>query len=351
MGVFDNTDWDAHESVCFAADAATGLRAVIALHSTALGPAGGGVRFRPYASSEDALSDALRLSRAMTAKMALAGLPFGGGKAVIIGDPRADKTAALLEAFGRVVEGFGGRYICGEDVGTTPQDMAIINRATRHVAGLPETSGDTAPATAHGVFQAMRAAVRRKLGREDFAGLRVAVQGLGSVGYRLCVHLADHGAILTVADVNDEAVARAVAALDATAVPSDRILAVDADVLAPCALGGVLDAASLAMLRAPVICGAANNQLADGGCAAILAARGILFVPDFLANAGGVISATGPFLGVGEAETERKVAAIFETCDRLLALAERDSITPSDAAERLVAEALKAKRPVGSMAA
>lgn len=351
MGIFENTEWRGHENVCFAADAATGLRAIVAVHSTALGPAGGGVRFRLYPSSEDALRDALRLSYAMSAKMALAGLPFGGGKAVIIGDPAADKTEALLEAFGRVVDGFGGRYICGEDVGTTPRDMAVINRATPHVAGLPGTSGDTAPATAHGVFQAMRAAVRRKLGREDFAGLRVAVQGLGSVGYRLCLLLADRGAILTVADIDGAAVARTVAALDATAVPTDRILAVDADVLAPCALGGVLDEASLDRLRVPVICGAANNQLANGRCATSLAARGILFVPDFLANAGGVISATGPFLGIGEAETERKVAAIFETCDRLLALAERDSITPSAAAERLVAEALEAKRPVGSIAA
>ncbi len=344
MGVFEHDALRGHERIVFAADEASGLRAIIAIHSTVLGPSGGGVRFYPYASSDEALTDALRLSWAMTSKFTLAGLPFGGGKSVIIGDPRKIKTDGLLEAFGRAVDDLGGRYVCGEDVGTTPEDMAVIHRTTEHVAGRPDTTGDTSPATGEGLFHAIRAAVKQWLGRSDVEGVSVAVQGAGNVGYHLCKHLSEHGARLFVADIDRAAVDRAVDAFGATAVPADEILSFDADVLSPCALGAVLNDRTIPEIKAPIICGGANNQLAEERHADVLAERGVLFVPDFLANAGGAIIGTSPFLGVGEAEVARKVAAIYDTCISLLELAEQESVPPNQAAERLVEQRLAAAR-------
>lgn len=344
MGVFEHAEYRGHEHVAFVGDEASGLRGIIELHSTVLGPAGGGIRFYPYASSDDALGDVLRLSRAMTLKMALAGIPFGGGKAVIIGDPGRDKTEALLEAFGRAMDALEGRFVCGEDVGTTPEDMAVIHRMTPHVAGRPDTTGDTSPTTGEGVYHAIRAAVAHRWGRDDLAGLKIAVQGVGNVGSILCGHLAAHGAELFVADVNRDVVAGIAERFGATPVSTDEILGLEVDVLAPCALGGVLNDRTIPALKAMVVCGGANNQLAEDRHADALASRGILFVPDFLANAGGAISGTSPFLGRDAATVAAQVAAIHDTCASVLDLAETEKITPNAAAEMLAEQTLAAHR-------
>ncbi|MDJ0948701.1 MAG: Glu/Leu/Phe/Val dehydrogenase [Alphaproteobacteria bacterium] len=344
MSVFDHPEFEDHEQVVFVHDRDAGLTAIIAVHDSTLGPAGGGVRFHPYTSSDDALTDVLRLSKAMTWKMALADLPFGGGKSVILGDPTRDKTAALFEAFGRAMDLLGGRYICGEDVGTTPEDMAVIHRRTRHVAGRPDTTGDTSPATGHGVFQAIRAAVARKLGRDSLAGVRVAVQGAGNVGRYLCRHLAEAGAEILVADVNPAAVAAVVSDFGARAVPAEGIVTAEADVLAPCALGGVINDDTIDEIRAEIVCGGANNQLAEARHGQALHDRGILFVPDYVSNCGGAISGTSYFLGRDGAEVTRRLDAIYDTCLRLFEIAEREGLTTDEAALRLARRKIAEKR-------
>src|SRR6267154_1699722 len=283
MEIFDLREFDGHELIVFGHDPATSLRAIIAIHSTALGPAAGGCRMWPYATTAEAVCDVLRLSRGMSYKNALAGVPFGGGKAVIIGESRKAKTPELFEAFGRLVDSLGGRYVTAEDVGTTSTDMASVARATRHVAGLGrapgEAGGDPGPKTALGVYLGIKAAVRFRLGRQDLQdlqGLRVAVQGLGGVGYHLCALLAAAGAQLRVADVRPAVVHRVCEELRATAVPVEEVLAEEVDVLAPCALGAVLTAQSIPRLRARIIAGAANNHLAQGQDAEALRAAGIL---------------------------------------------------------------------------
>ena len=294
-------EFDAHELIVFGDDAATGLRAVIALHSTALGPAAGGCRMWPYATLTEAVSDVLRLSRGMSYKNAIAGLPFGGGKSVIIGDPQKQKTPELFEAFGRFVDSLGGRYLTAEDVGTTTADMASVARATRYVAGLGrapgEAGGDPAPKTALGVHLGIKAAVRFKLGRSDLEGLSVAIQGLGGVGSHLARMLADEGARLKVADVRAAAVRRVCDELGASAVAVEDVLAEDVDVLAPCALGAVLDEQSIPRLHARIVAGAANNQLAQGQDGQSLLAAGILYAPDYVINAGGIISVSREYRG------------------------------------------------------
>ena len=301
MEIFDMREFDAHELIVFGDDAATGLRAVIALHSTALGPAAGGCRMWPYATMAEAVSDVLRLSRGMSYKNAIAGLPFGGGKSVIIGDPQKQKTPELFEAFGRFVDSLGGRYLTAEDVGTTTADMASVARATRYVAGLGrapgEAGGDPAPKTALGVHLGIKAAVRFKLGRSDLEGLSVAIQGLGGVGSHLARMLADEGARLKVADVRAAAVRRVCDELGASAVAVEDVLAEDVDVLAPCALGAVLNEQSIPRLHARIVAGAANNQLAQGQDGQSLLAAGILYAPDYVINAGGIISVSREYRG------------------------------------------------------
>ena len=294
-------EFDAHELIVFGDDAATGLRAVIALHSTALGPAAGGCRMWPYATMAEAVSDVLRLSRGMSYKNAIAGLPFGGGKSVIIGDPQKQKTPELFEAFGRFVDSLGGRYLTAEDVGTTTADMASVARATRYVAGLGrapgEAGGDPAPKTALGVHLGIKAAVRFKLGRSDLEGLSIAIQGLGGVGSHLARMLADEGARLKVADVRAAAVRRVCDELGASAVAVEDVLAEDVDVIAPCALGAVLNEQSIPRLHARIVAGAANNQLAQGQDGQSLLAAGILYAPDYVINAGGIISVSREYRG------------------------------------------------------
>jgi leucine dehydrogenase len=301
MEIFNMREFDAHELIVFGDDAATGLRAVIALHSTALGPAAGGCRMWPYATLTEAVSDVLRLSRGMSYKNAIAGLPFGGGKSVIIADPQKQKTPELFEAFGRFVDSLGGRYLTAEDVGTTTADMASVARATRYVAGLGrapgEAGGDPAPKTALGVHLGIKAAVRFKLGRSDLEGLSVAIQGLGGVGSHLARMLADEGARLKVADVRAAAVRRVCDELGASAVAVEDVLAEDVDVLAPCALGAVINEQSIPRLHARIVAGAANNQLAQGQDGQSLLAAGILYAPDYVINAGGIISVSREYRG------------------------------------------------------
>jgi leucine dehydrogenase len=314
--MFDEADFDAHEGVYFASDAATGLRAIIAMHSTHLGPAAGGCRWWGYADETAALTDALRLSRGMSYKNAMAGLPLGGGKAVILKRDAAPKTDAMLESFGGAIDALGGRYVTAEDVGMTDHDMMVIARRTSHVTGLPVTGGaaggNPGPLTAEGVFVGMRAAIAHKLGRRDFKGLHIAIQGLGSVGGALAEKLAVAGAVLTLADI-DSARARAFAArLGAQAVAVDEIAGLAADVFSPNALGAVLNAETIAGLRVAIVAGAANNQLATPADGARLAARDILYAPDYVINAGGIINVAAEYLGAGDAASVARAIAMIE---------------------------------------
>ena len=349
MDVFDRPEHDGHELVTFGHDAATGLKAIIAVHSTTLGPAAGGCRMWPYATTAQAVADVLRLSRGMSYKNAMANLPFGGGKAVIIADPRKAKTPELLEAFGRFVHALGGRYITAEDVGTTLTDMTYVARATSYVSGLGraagEAGGDPGPKTALGVFLGIKAAVRFRLGRSELSGLKVAVQGVGGVGYHLCGMLAAEGARLLIADVRPAALQRAVHEFGATPVAVEELLFQDVDVLAPCALGAVLDAGSIPRLRTRVIAGAANNQLAHGEDGQALATAGILYAPDYVINAGGIISVAREYYG-GATEAQ-VIADIHEIPERLTAIferARRENRTTNAVADEMARERL-ARRP------
>lgn len=279
-----------YETILTCDDPESGLRAVVAIHDTTLGPALGGCRMWAYDNERDALDDALRLARGMTYKAAVAGLPLGGGKSVIIGDSRRDKSPELFRAFGRMIERLEGRYVTGEDVGTSVADMEIVREETKHVAGLASGSGDPSPVTASGVFHGIRAAVRHRTGSDDLDGMCVAVQGTGHVGYHLCRMLRAAGAELVVTDVSESALERAVVEFGAQAVSPDAIYDVAADIFAPCALGGAINGNTASRLRVAIVAGAANNQLADPTDGVALHRRGILYAPDYVINAGGLIN-------------------------------------------------------------
>jgi leucine dehydrogenase len=318
--VWDYPDFDDHEGVHLFRDAKSGLTAIIAIHSTALGPAAGGCRYWRYADRSDAVTDALRLSRGMSYKNATAGLPMGGGKGVILAD--GDKTPELLAAFGRAIESLGGRYVTAEDVGMSDDDMVAIGAETEHVSGLPVASGsaggDPGPHTAQGVYLGVRAAVRRALGKDDMAGVHVAIQGVGSVGGGLARLLAADGARLTLADVDRARAADLAAELGATAVDAGDILAIEADVISPCALGAILTEDSIAALKAPIVAGGANNQLATPEDGDRIHARGILYAPDYVINAGGIINVALEYLGQGDrAEVEARVRQIPERLEQV----------------------------------
>jgi leucine dehydrogenase len=344
MEVFDMREFDGHELVIFGHDAPTGLRAIIAIHSTVLGPAAGGCRMWPYASTTEAAADVLRLSRGMSYKNAMAGLPFGGGKAVIIGDARTAKTPELFAAFGRMVDSLRGRYVTAEDVGTTTADMAHVERVTKYVSGLGrapgEAGGDPAPMTALGVFLGIRAAVKFRLGRADLAGLTVAVQGAGGVGYHLCGMLAAAGARLKVADVLPQALERVCDEFKAAPVPAVQVLEEQADVLAPCALGAILDARSTRRLRVPVVAGAANNQLATPEDGEALRAAGILYAPDYVINAGGIISVAREYYGGTEAQVIADIQGIPARLTEIFERARREGRAPNEVADRMARERL-----------
>ena len=342
--VFDHPDFDHHEDVVFLSDRDSGLRGIIALHSTRLGPALGGTRFLRYIDAGAALTDALRLSRGMTAKAAIAGLPLGGGKAVIMEHPGADRAAVLL-AYASHVQALGGRFVTGEDVGISEADADLIHHGTRYIAGVSNREGglgDPSPRTAAGVVGAMRAAMGRLHGDRSLDGRRVVVSGVGKVGYALCQLLANQRAEIVVADVAPGAVARVQASLVAAVEVVDPALAhtVEADIFAPCALGAILNPTTIAELRCTAVVGSANNQLATDACAAQLAVHGVLYVPDYVANAGGLIQVAGEWLGFDLGEIERRVAAIEPTVDTVLDLAAARHITPAAAADELVVQRL-----------
>lgn len=341
MPIFENSHFSSHEHVSFFSDPITGLKAIIALHSTRGGLAGGGIRFRPYLSSDEALCDVLRLSKSMSYKCALARLPFGGGKSVIIGNPKALKTEALLEAFGRFVDRLGGKYVCAEDIGMTPDDMTVINRSTAYVTGLPGKSGDTSPLTGYGVYRALQAAAERKLSRQLQS---VAILGFGNVGRHLAGHLVKDGVKLYVADINQEYLQRAVKEFGAAAVSIEELFALPVDALVPCSIGGVLNSNTIPSIKAPIVCGGANNQLEDVEVhGRMLAAQGVLFVPDYIANAGGVISGSAEVVGRSEEETRKMVHDIYETCQKVFRLADERKLTPLEAAEHLARNILEGR--------
>lgn len=337
-GVFDRLD--GHEQVLFGRDEATGLRCIIAIHSTALGPALGGTRFQPYATEQAALVDVLRLSRAMTYKAACAGLDLGGGKAVIIGDPATDKSEALLRAYGRMVASLGGRYVTACDVGTYPADMEIVGRETRWATGRPPEhggSGDSGVLTAHGVLVGMRATAEWLWSDPSLEGRHVAVQGLGKVGRRLVDLLLEAGAAVTVADVDADAVAEAAGRPDVDTVDPERILTVEADIVSPNALGAVLSADTIPRMRTAAVCGAANNQLATRADAARLDDRGILYAPDYVVNSGGLIS-VGDELHPDGHDPERcrqRAEGIADTLREVFTAAKERGVTTEAAAERI----------------
>ena len=343
MKVFERISDDGHETVCYCHDRATGLRAVIAVHSTVLGPALGGVRFRDYDDEDEAVEDVLRLSKAMSYKNAAAGLDLGGGKAVIIGDPAAIKTDDLMRAYGRFVHGLNGRYLTAEDVGTTQHDMDVIREVTPHVTGVnPDNggSGDPSPATALGVFEAMRAVAVHLWGDASLAGRRVTVSGVGKVGSDLCRHLAAADAKIAVADVNEGAVAGLVNELGVDVVPVDGAHATDCDIFSPCALGAALNATTILELRCAAVVGAANNQLATPEDAERLRQAGVTYAPDFIVNAGGVINIAEE-LHEQRYDRERalqNVRRIHGTTLSVLRRAEQDGVTTEVAAERLAEE-------------
>ena len=346
MSVFDRSDHlkDAgHEQVVFCQDPPSGLRAIIAVYSTALGPALGGTRFYPYATEDDALEDVLKLSRAMAYKAACAGLDLGGGKAVILGDPARDKSEALLRAYGRFVQSLGGRYFTACDVGTSVPDMDVVARETDFATGRsPENggAGDSAVLTAFGVFQAMRAAAQVTWGAPALTGRRVAVEGVGKVGRHLVEHLLADGASVVVSDVSAAALERVRALGQVDTADVDALPTLPCDVYAPCALGGSLSDDVVPALQAQVVCGAANNQLAHPGLEKALADRGVLFTPDYVANAGGLVQvadeaqhrASG---GFRFDRARARAAGIFDTTLRVFRLAETEGVPPAVAADRL----------------
>jgi leucine dehydrogenase len=343
--MFRHPDFDDHEQVVFASDVESGLRAIVALHSTALGPAFGGCRIWPYRSDDEALTDALRLSRGMTYKAAICDLPYGGGKSVIIGDPRRAKTPALLHAMGRAVERLGGRYVIADDIGTTLDDLRTMRAVTTHTAAATAAAGEPLPVTAYGVFQALRAAVEHALGRRDLEGLRVAVQGLGNVGMPLCRYLSEAGVELIVTDLDPGRVAAAARAFGARSVDLDAIYQQPVDLFAPCALGAVLNDRTIPQLGAKIVCGGANNQLAQARHDAALAARGILFVPDYIANAGGVIDFHQERIGNDAPDAVLgAVARLYDITRDVLRRAASAGATPLQIADRIVRDRLASGR-------
>jgi leucine dehydrogenase len=339
--MFSHLEANGHELVQFVWDSGTGLRAIIALHSTVRGPAFGGCRMWPYASEAAALTDVLRLSRGMSYKAAILDLPYGGGKAVVIGDPARDKTPALLRALARAVDSLGGRYIIADDVGTTIDDLRVMRRVTRHTAAATRAARAPLAVTAYGVLMAIRAAALHHLGRPDLAGLKVAVQGLGHVGMPLCGHLHGAGADLVVADVDERRTGEAARRFGASVVEPAAIFDQAVDLLAPCAFGGVLDDQTIPRLAARLIVGGANNQLALPRHDAMLAERRILYVPDYIANAGGVIDFHQEQIDDRPEAVLAAVERIHDVTLEVLKRAAEAGVTPLTLADRMVARRLQ----------
>lgn len=332
---WDLPDFDAHESVHLFDDPKTGLRAVIAIHSTHLGPAAGGTRFWHYADQQAALTDALRLSRGMSYKNAMAGLPAGGGKAVILADHKYSKPQELLDAFARAVDSLGGRYITAQDVGMSEDDMVTLSKNTRHVAGLPGQGGDPGPYTARGVYLGVKAAAKRALGADDVRGVHIAIQGVGSVGGGLARYLAADGAKLTLADVNAERATALAAELGAQTVASDTIISVEADIFSPCALGAILTETSVAGLKVKAVAGGANNQLATAAQGQQLADRGIVYAPDYVINAGGIINVLRHIDNADDTAINARIDTIPGRLHQIWEESEASGDTPAQVADRM----------------
>ncbi|MCH1918620.1 amino acid dehydrogenase [Shewanella sp. A3A] len=335
MAVFNHPSFDEHEQVVFCHDKASGLKAIIAVHNTNLGPAFGGTRMWNYTSEEEALNDVLRLSKGMTYKNAMAGLTMGGGKSVIIADPQnTQDRAALFTAFGRFVNSLGGRYVAAEDVGTTPADIKIASNQTPYVAGLEGKSGDPSPFTALGTYLGIKAAVKHQLGRDSLAGLRVAVQGVGHVGYYLCKHLHQEGAKLVVTDIHQPNLQRVANEFGATVAAPQDIYQQDVDIYAPCALGATINDVTLPQLKASIVAGCANNQLAEMRHAQALQQRGILYAPDYVINAGGIINVS--FENQYDAQqSTAKVEQIYNTLLKVFSQADAQARTTADVADEM----------------
>ncbi|AVZ78553.1 amino acid dehydrogenase [Zoogloeaceae bacteirum Par-f-2] len=349
MAVFSLSDFADHEQVVFVSDDKSGLRAIIAVHNSNLGPALGGCRMWPYATEEEAVRDVLRLSRGMTYKSAMANLKLGGGKSVIIGNPRTQKTPELLAAFARALENLGGRYIAAEDSGTSVADMKYMAQFTRHVAGVHDKpaadgstrSGDPSPATAWGTFVGIKAAVKERLGRDSLEGLKVAIQGVGNVGHHLAGHLKEAGAQLWITDIQRDALLRTAKAYDATVVAPEAIFGLDVDVLAPCAMGAIINDTTIPQLKARIVAGAANNQLAEPRHGAELMRRGILYAPDYVINAGGIIDVYYERTGYDAAKASAHVARIYDNLMEIFARARSEERPTNEVADLIAEERFK----------
>ncbi len=341
MELFDTLAEMGHEEVVVASDPSCGYRGIIAVHSTALGPALGGTRFWNYESDDAALTDALRLSRGMTYKNAVAGLDLGGGKSVIIGDNRTRDRESIFRAHGRFVQSLGGRYITAEDVGTGTADMDFVHRETDHVAGLKHKSGDPSPVTAHGVFRSIQASAKQRWGSDDLAGKVVSLQGCGHVGRYLATELHEAGAKLIVSDIDSERAAQVARDTGARVVEGDEIYSADADIFAPCALGGIVNDDTLPMLKVEIIAGGANNQLLEERHGDMLEDRGMLYAPDYVANAGGVINVFGEVAGWDGDRALRKADDIYDTILSVYEIAKSDGIPTYEAADRLAERRLR----------
>jgi leucine dehydrogenase len=335
-----------HEQLVLCHDESCGYRGIIAIHSTTLGPALGGTRFWQYASSEEAVVDALRLARGMTYKNAVAGLNLGGGKSVIIGDNKTTRRELIFRAHGRFVESLGGRYITAEDVGTSTHDMDFVHMDTNHVAGLAGRSGDPSPVTAHGVFRSIQASAQYRWGSDDLDGKTITLQGCGHVGYYLAKELSEAGAKLIVTDIDAERVRNVVNEFGAKAVELDEIYGAKADIFAPCALGGIINDKTIPKLKVEIVAGAANNQLLEARHGDELEERDILYAPDYVANAGGVINVYGELAGWDSSRALRQAAEIYDTVLHVFEIAKQDGIPTYQAADRLAERRLKS---VGSL--
>lgn len=348
MKIMDYMKQYGHEEVVFCSDPEVGLNAIIAIHDTTLGPALGGARMWSYQSEEEALLDALRLSRAMTYKASVAGLNLGGGKAVIIGDPTKDKSVGMFRSLGRFIESLGGRYITTEDVGTAVNDMQQISAETKHVTGLPlawGASGDPSPLTGFGVYQGMRACAKEVFGSDSLRGKTAAIQGFGKVGSYLAGHLREEGVKMVVADVSEPAVKRASQEFGATIVGVDDIFDVDCDIFAPCALGAVLNSRTIPRLKCKIVAGGANNQLEEDADSDRLLHRRILYAPDYVINGGGIINLSLELTGYNAEAAKTQVAEIYNTIEKVIGLSKSKEISTAKAADNLAESRIKdAKR-------
>lgn len=341
MEIFKYMEKYDYEQLVFCQDEASGLKAIIAIHDTTLGPALGGARMWTYASEENAIEDALRLARGMTYKNAAAGLNLGGGKTVIIGDPFKDKNEEMFRALGRFIQGLNGRYITAEDVGTTVTDMDLMHEETNYVTGISPafgSSGNPSPVTAYGVYRGMKAAAKEAFGSESLEGRTISVQGLGNVAYKLCEYLHNEGAKLVVTDINQAAIDRVVNDFDATAVAPEEIYSQEVDIFSPCALGAILNDETIPQLKAKVIAGSANNQLQDSRHGDYLHELGIVYAPDYVINAGGVINVADELYGYNRERAMKRVEGIYDSIEKIFEISKRDGIPTYVAANRLAEE-------------